>query len=65
MTHLTSEQLVEVILRAVAETRADIQARERLLAGRSLSPVTKRALAALTASEVAQVIKDLSQDPSG
>lgn len=31
MTELTSEQLVELILRALAEARADIRERERLL----------------------------------
>ena len=65
MTELTSQQLVEVILRGLAAARADIQERERLLEGRKLSPATERALAGLTASEVSQVIKDLSQDPAG
>jgi hypothetical protein len=44
----------------LAEARADIRARDELLEGRNLSPVTERALAALTAGEVAQVINDLS-----
>ena len=61
MTELTSKQLADVILRGVADARADIQKRERLIEGRNLSPVTKRALSGLTANEVAQVIKDLSQ----
>jgi hypothetical protein len=64
MTELTSEQLADVILRGVAEAREDIRKRERLLEGRNLSPVTKRALSGLSANEVAQVIKDLSQDPT-
>ena len=64
MTELTSDQLVEVILRGLAEARADLKDRDRLLKGRNLSPVTDRALAGLTADEVAQVIKDLSTPPS-
>jgi len=60
MTELTSQQLVEVILRGLARVRADIRERERLLAGLDLSPATERALANLTADEVAQVIRDLS-----
>ena len=64
MTDLTSDQLVEVILRGLAEARADIRERARLLKDRKLSPITERALSGLTASEVAQVLKDLSQTPS-
>src|SRR5205807_10032210 len=64
MTELTSQQLADVILRGLAEARADILERQRLPEGRNLSPVTERALAGLTASEVAQVIKDLSQNPT-
>jgi hypothetical protein len=60
MTELTSEQLVDVILRGVAEAREDIRKRERLLEGRNLSPATKRALSGLSSNEVAQVIRDLS-----
>jgi hypothetical protein len=60
MTELTSQQLVEVILQGLAEARADIRERERLLEGLDLSPATERALADLTADEVAQVIRDLS-----
>jgi len=64
MTDLTSQQLVDVILRGLAEARADIKKRQRLLEKRNLSPVTERALAGLTASEVEQVLEDLSQSPS-
>jgi hypothetical protein len=60
MTELTSQQLVELILRGLAEARADIRERERLLEGLDLSPATERALADLTADEIAQVIRDLS-----
>jgi hypothetical protein len=60
MTELTSEQLVEVILSGLAEARADLKERDRLLEGLKLSPATERALAGLTADEVAQVIRDLS-----
>ena len=60
MTELTSQQLVELILRGLAEARADTRERERLLEGLDLSPATERALANLTADEVAQVIRDLS-----
>jgi hypothetical protein len=60
MTELTSQQLVELILRGLAEARADIRKRERLLEGLDLSPATERALSDLTADEVAQVIRDLS-----
>jgi hypothetical protein len=65
MTDLTSQQLVDVILRGLAEARADIKRRQRLLEKRNLSSVTERALAGLTASEVEQVLEDLSKDPSG
>jgi DNA-binding MarR family transcriptional regulator len=61
MTELTSRQLVEVILHGLAEARADIRERERLLKSLELSPVTERALAGLSAEEVAQVIRDLSR----
>ena len=61
MTELTSKQLADVILRGVADAREDIRKREKLLEGRDLSPVTKRALSGLSANEVAQVIKDLSK----
>jgi hypothetical protein len=64
MTDLTSQQLRDVIVHALDEVHADFRARERLLAGRRLSPVTRRALEGLTASEVAQVINDLSQNPT-
>ncbi|HEY2134996.1 MAG TPA: hypothetical protein VGH49_03855 [Xanthobacteraceae bacterium] len=64
MTDLTSEQLVEVILRGLAEARADIAERERLLKDLELSPVTKRALAGLTAPEVTQILADLSRSRS-
>jgi hypothetical protein len=64
MTELTSQQLVDVILHGLAEARADIQRRQRLLEGRNLSPVTERVLAGLSDSEVEQVLKDLSQGPS-
>ena len=60
MTDLTSDQLIEVILRGLAEARADLKERDRLLEGLNLSPATERALADLTADEVAQVIRDLS-----
>ena len=60
MTELTTDQLVEVILHGLAEARADLKERDRLLQGLNLSPVTERALAGLTAGEVAQVIRDLS-----
>jgi hypothetical protein len=65
MTDLTSQQLVDVILRGLAEARADIRKRQRMLGNRNLSPVTERALAGLTAGEVEQVLEDLSKDPSG
>ena len=60
MTELTSQELVEVILHGLAEARADIRERERLLKGLDLSAATERALAGLSAEEVAQVIRDLS-----
>ena len=64
MTELRGQQLVDVILRGLAEARADFKERERLLKGLNLSPATERALAGLTADEVAQVLEDLSQTPS-
>ena len=64
MTELRGQQLVDVILRGLAEVRADFKERERLLNGRNLSPATERALAGLTADEVAQVIEDLTRSPA-
>ena len=63
MTELNSDQLIDVILRGLEETQADFRARDELLKGRNLSPATERALAGLTADEVAQVIRDLSTPP--
>jgi hypothetical protein len=64
MTELTSEELVQEMLRGLDEARADFRARDELLKGRNLSSVTERALDGLTAAEVAQVISDLSTRPS-
>jgi hypothetical protein len=64
MTEFTSQQLVDVILRRLADARADIERRQQLLKDHNLSAVTERALSGMTAGEVAQVLEDLSQGPS-
>jgi hypothetical protein len=64
MADLTSKELIEVLVRGLNAVHADFRARAELLKGRNLSPVTERALAGLTADEVAQVIRDLSTPPT-
>jgi hypothetical protein len=60
--HLLPERLSVI---EFVNARVDLRERDRLLKGLNVSPVTERALAGLTADEVAQVIRDLSAAPHG
>jgi len=59
MVELTSQQMLDAIVRSLDKVNADFRKRKRLLRGLNLSPVTQRVLARLTTDEVSHVMNDL------